>query len=61
MEVLQGALQENLKRYQADPQAAQQLIRVGESRPDPSLRPQELAAWTMVANLVLNLDEVLNK
>jgi hypothetical protein len=61
MEVLQSALQENRKRYQADPQAAQQLIRVGESRPDPSLRPQELAAWTMVANLLLNLDEVINR
>jgi hypothetical protein len=61
MEVLRGTLQENLKRYQADPQAAEQLIRVGESRPDASLRPQELAAWTMVSNLLLNLDEVINR
>ena len=37
------------------------IIAVGESAPDPKLNPEELAAWTMVANLVLNLDEVVNK
>jgi hypothetical protein len=61
LELLRGTLQDNLKRYHTDAQAAQQLIRVGESVPDPSLRPQELAAWTMVANLLLNLDEVINR
>jgi hypothetical protein len=34
---------------------------VGETTPDPKLNPSELAAYTMVANLVLNLDEVMNK
>ena len=37
------------------------LIAVGESKPDATLNPSELAAWTMIANLVLNLDEVINK
>ncbi|HMF19009.1 MAG TPA: DUF1553 domain-containing protein, partial [Gemmataceae bacterium] len=59
--VLRDTLQEHLTRYKADPKAAQALIRVGESQPDPALRPEELAAWTMVGNLVLNLDEVINR
>jgi hypothetical protein len=37
------------------------LIKVGESPADPSLEPVLLAAYTMVANQMLNLDEVLNK
>jgi len=61
MTVLRDILQQNLTRYRAEPKAAQELIRVGESRPDPSLQPEELAAWTMVGNLVLNLDEVINR
>ena len=48
-------------RSRADPKGAEQLIRVGETRPDAALNPQELAAWTMVGNLVLNLDEVINR
>ena len=37
------------------------LISVGELKPDAKLNPSELAAWTMIANLLLNLDEVINK
>jgi hypothetical protein len=59
--VLRDALQEHLARYRADTKAAQQLIRVGESQPAPSASAEELAAWTMVGNLVLNLDEVIKR
>lgn len=59
--VLRSALQEHLANYKTNPQAAQELIRVGESQADASLNPQELAAWTMVGNLVLNLDEAINR
>ena len=45
----------------ADPEAAKALIAVGESPPDETLEAVEVAAWTMIANLILNLDEVLNK
>jgi hypothetical protein len=34
---------------------------VGESKRDLAVPAAELAAWTMVANAVLNLDEALNK
>ena len=47
--------------YQGHPKDATQLITVGESKPDPSLDAPALASWTMLANELLNLDEVLNK
>jgi hypothetical protein len=47
--------------YKAHPADAAKLIAVGESRPDPTLDVPTLAAWTMLANEMLNLDEVLNK
>lgn len=51
----------HLSGYVADEEAARQTIGVGESKPDASLDVAQLAAWTMVANLVLNLDEVICK
>ena len=40
---------------------AKKLIAVGESKPDAALPPQKLAAWTMLVNQLMNLDEALNK
>jgi hypothetical protein len=51
----------HLAEYTRDVEAAKKLIAVGETKPDATLNPSELAAWTMIANLVLNLDEVINK
>ena len=48
-------------RYAEDLEAAKQLIAYGESLPDKEIIPRELAPWTLVANLLLNLDEVVNK
>ena len=47
--------------YRSHPDQAATLIAVGESKPDPSLEPTTLAAWTMLANELMNLDEFLNK
>jgi cytochrome c553 len=47
--------------FRRDPQGARQLLEVGDSRPDPHLDPAELAAWTMVARTVLNMDETITK
>ena len=47
--------------YQQQPDQAQQLISLGESKADASLNPGELAAWTMLVNELMNLDEVLTK
>ena len=59
--VVQGALRKYLAKYQADPEAAKKLVAVGESPVNQQLNPSELAAYTMVASLLLNLDETLNK
>jgi hypothetical protein len=48
-------------RYTEDLEAANKLITYGESVPDKEIAPNELASWTLVANLLLNLDEVVNK
>ncbi|MBI1915492.1 MAG: DUF1553 domain-containing protein, partial [Planctomycetes bacterium] len=58
--VLAGAA-ELLAYYKAHPDDAKKLIAVGESKADPRLDPATLAAWTMVVNQLMNLDEVLNK
>ena len=44
--------------YKAHPQDAQKLLAVGESRADAKMDGPTLAAWTMLGNLVMNLDEV---
>jgi len=50
--------QEQLSRYKQDKQAAGQVI--GENA-DQSVDPADLAAWTMVANVLLNMDETISK
>jgi hypothetical protein len=60
-EELVAAYNDFRKKYDADTKAAGELIAVGETKSDPKLSASELAAWTMVANLILNLDEVINK
>jgi hypothetical protein len=61
LEVLTGMLAQQLAHYQNDREAAQKLVAVGESKRNESLDPSELAAWTMTANLLLNLDETITK
>ncbi|MHB8970134.1 MAG: PSD1 and planctomycete cytochrome C domain-containing protein [Pirellulaceae bacterium] len=58
--VLAGFAQQ-LALYQATPEDAQKLVQTGES-PLRNVAPaEETAAWTMVANLILNTDETLNR
>ena len=47
--------------YKLKPDEAKKLLAVGDSKPDAKLDAAELAAWTMVVNQLLNLDEVLCK
>ena len=50
-----------LAHYRASPKDAEALVKVGESKADATLDQPTLAAYTMVANQLMNLDEVLNK
>ncbi len=60
-QILQANVADLLTHYRAEPKAAEQLLAVGESKPDPKITAPTLAAYTMVANELMNLDEVLNK
>jgi hypothetical protein len=59
--VLTGSLDRMQKHYTANPKAASALIATGEKKPDGSIPAPELAAWTMVASEMLNLDETVTK
>ena len=59
--VVLSSLNELLAIYQQQPAEAAKLIALGETKPNTSLNPSELAAWTMLANELMNLDEVLTK
>jgi hypothetical protein len=48
-------------RYATDSEAARKVISHGETKPPESADPGELAAWTLVANMLLNLDETLTR
>jgi Protein of unknown function (DUF1553)/Protein of unknown function (DUF1549)/Concanavalin A-like lectin/glucanases superfamily/Planctomycete cytochrome C len=61
LEVVRGSLETLLSHYGAHPDEAKKVVSVGESKSDPALNAAVLAAWTMLANELMNLDEVLNK
>jgi hypothetical protein len=61
MKIARASLNDLLASYKAAPDDADELLEVGESKADESLDPPTLAAYTMVANELMNLDEVLNK
>ena len=60
-QVLRGLLSRQLINYRKDKKAAGELLRVGESKADDKIDQAELAAWTMMASAILNLDETITK
>jgi hypothetical protein len=59
--VLEKSLNEMQKHYAANLKDAHDLVSIGEKKRDSSIAEPELAAWTMIASEMLNLDETLNK
>jgi hypothetical protein len=59
--IVQASLEKFQKHYATSEDDAKKLIDVGESNVEVQAPPADLAAWTMVANELMNLDEVLNK
>lgn len=62
----EAATMENLYRemlavYRREPAAAAKLLAVGDSPPLAGADPASLAAWTCVANAILNFDETITK
>jgi Protein of unknown function (DUF1553)/Protein of unknown function (DUF1549)/Planctomycete cytochrome C/Concanavalin A-like lectin/glucanases superfamily len=58
---LESSLQQMQQHYARDRNAAHSLVEFGENKRDSFIPEQELAAWTMVASEMLNLDEMANK
>jgi len=54
-------LEKQLAEYEANSKSAEELLKVGYSEAPTDLPKPELAAWTLVANLLLNLDETVTK
>lgn len=59
--LLADALAKFSQRYQDEPSAAEELIRVGQAKASTTVTPSELAAYTLLCNLILNLDETVNR
>ena len=59
--VINASLTEIQQFYSQAPDQAQQLISIGESKANEQINGSELAAWTMLINQLMNLDEVLTK
>ena len=60
-EVLTKVYERHRIQYEADPESAKQLLNVGTLRVNESLDTVELAAWTSVARVVLNLNETITR
>jgi hypothetical protein len=60
-EVLLRSYQHYLDQYQTNVESARKLLSAGESPVNPKLDTSELAAYTTVASLILNLDETVTK
>jgi hypothetical protein len=59
--VLRKIFDRELAAYKQDRDAALKLLSVGESPRNEQLDAAELAAWTTVASVILNLDETVTK
>ncbi|MEQ9407386.1 MAG: DUF1553 domain-containing protein [Fuerstiella sp.] len=60
-DVLLAAFHHYLNAFRQNPQAADELLSVGESPRDETLNAAESAAWTTVMSMILNLDEVVTR
>jgi hypothetical protein len=59
--VLRKSLGEMLLSYRSDEAGARALIAIGASASDPAIPVSELAAYTAVVSVILNMDEVITK
>ena len=58
---LRALFEQDLREYQSDPVAATELIKIGATPVPTTISPAELAAWTSVARVLLNLHETITR
>ena len=61
LEILVKGYERRLEHYREDGKAAADLLDQGESKIAGYLPKSEMAALATVANVILNLDEVINR
>ena len=61
LQLLTGLLNRQRQKYGADLAAAEALREIGAAAWDPKIEANELAAWTIVAQTILNHDEVVTR
>jgi hypothetical protein len=59
--ILTGLLVEAISRFRSDKAAAEKLVAVGDSPRDAGVDVIDLAGWTTIASVILNLDETISK
>ncbi|HYE30783.1 MAG TPA: DUF1553 domain-containing protein, partial [Methylomirabilota bacterium] len=59
--VLEKTLLQQRENFQKDTKAAEELLNVGESPKPTGIDPVELASWTALSSVLLNLDETITK
>ncbi len=59
--IIRTSFDQLLTEYAAKPEEAAKLVTVGETKAPTNIAAPELAAWTMVASQILNLDETLTR
>lgn len=61
VKILLGLYEEQKARFSKNTEAAQKLIKTGDSKPDATLEPADVAATTMLVSTVMNFDEFVMK
>ncbi|MHB8519550.1 MAG: PSD1 and planctomycete cytochrome C domain-containing protein [Limisphaerales bacterium] len=61
VKVILDVFNQELARFRKDKPAAEKYLKIGDFKPKANLDPAELAAWTTIASMILNLDETLTK
>jgi len=60
-QTIEALLEKQLTEYRADPAAAQALLKIGQAPAPAEIDPAELAAWTNIARVLLNLHETITR
>jgi hypothetical protein len=61
LSVLEKGLEQRLAGYRSDPESAKLFVAHGASLQDPAMDPSELAAYSVTASILLNLDRVITR
>jgi hypothetical protein len=61
LKVLEALVEKHRSEFKADPKGAAELLKVGLAPVPANADPAELAAWTSVARVVLNLHEAVTR